>query len=216
PGGGSAAAGPERSAARITADSVLAARDLPDAEEVVRAVSTVEAELLRFLLVIPEEQLRVADQLAPEMLFSELARTLWRAMLADREVDAAARGTAEGRFERGRFLDALDDEARALAIALYASRGPIPGLGDGPDEGALDLALVDQGVDQCLLRLELDRLDEQGEYTRGELADAEQRDDADAIARSMDDERRLNEARRSLHRRIDQSSLLARTTGGRP
>jgi hypothetical protein len=166
--------------------------------------------------VIPEEQLRVTDQLTPQMFPSELARTLWRAMLADREVDAAARGTDEGRFERGRFLDSLDDEARALAIALYASRGPIPGLGDGPDEGVLDLALVDQGVDQCLLRLELDRLDEQGEYTRGELADAEQRGDADAIARSLDDERRLNEARRSLHRRIDQSSLLARTTGGRP
>jgi DNA primase len=216
PGGGSGSAGAGTSAGRITADAVLAARDLPDAEEVVRVVGTVEAALLRFLLVIPEEQVRVADQLTAEMLPSELARTLWRAMLADRAVDATARGTDEGRFERGRFLDSLDDEARALAIALYASRGPIPGLGDGPDEGALDLALVDQGVDQCLLRLELDRLDEQGEYTRGELADAEQRGDADAIARSMDDERRLNEARRSLHRRIDQSSLLARTTGGRP
>jgi len=216
PGGGSGGAGTGTSAGRITADAVLAARDLPDAEEVVRVVGTVEAALLRFLLVIPEEQLRVADQLTAEMLPSELARTLWRAMLADRAVDAIARRSDEGRFERGRFLDSLDDEARALAIALYASRGPIPGLGDGPDEGVLDLALVDQGVDQCLLRLELDRLDEQGEYTRGELADAEQRGDADAIARSMDDERRLNEARRSLHRRIDQSSLLARTTGGRP
>ena len=78
----------------------------------------------------------------------------------------------------------------------------------------MDLELVDQGVEQCLLRLELDRLDEQGAWTRGELADAELRGDADAIARLMDDERRLNEARLSLHRRIEQASLLARTTGG--
>jgi hypothetical protein len=234
------------SAGRITADAVIAARDLPDPEELVRSIGTVEAELLRLLLVVPDEQLRVADRLLPEMFPSELARGLWRAMLADREADAAVRdaaaeaaagkggaeGTAggpgaasrasaaaaggePGRFERGRFLASLDEESRALAIALYASRAPIPGVGDGPEAGSVDFDLVDQGVEQCLLRLELDRLEEQGAWTRGELADAESRGDADAISRLMDDERRLNEARLSLHRRIDQASLLARATGGR-
>jgi DNA primase len=238
PGGGREAgpgAGAETGAGRITADAVIAARDLPDPEELVRSIDLVEAELLRLLLVVPDEQLRVADRLTAEMFPSELARGLWRAMLADRESDAAARDAAAaavggvggasaalahagepGRFERGRFLAALDEESRALAIALYASRAPVPGVGDGPDVGSVDFELVDQGVDQCLLRLELDRLDERGAWTRGELADAEMRGDADAISRLMDDERRLNEARLSLHRRIEQASLLARTAGGRP
>ena len=38
---------------------------------------------------------------------------------------------------------------------------------------------------------------------------------ATAITALMEDERTLNEARRSLHRRIDDASLLARTSGGR-
>jgi hypothetical protein len=223
PTGGPAESG--AGAGRITADAVIAARDLPDPEELVRSIGTVEAELLRLLLVVPDEQLRVADRLTPDLFQSELARGLWRAMLADRETDAAVRDAASpathagepGRFERGRFLASLDEESRALAIALYASRAPIPGVGDGAEGagGSIDFDLVDQGVEQCLLRLELDRLDEQGAWTRGELADAETRGDADAISRLMDDERRLNEARLSLHRRIDQASLLARATGGR-
>ncbi len=222
PGGGQ-----DPAAGRITADAVIAARDLPDPEELLRGVDLVEAELLHLLLVVPDEQLRVADRLAPAMFSSELARGLWRAMLADREADAVVRDAAAGpagaahpgepgRFERGRFLASLDEESRALAIALYASRAPIPGMGDGGDGGTVDLELVDQGVEQCLLRLELDRLDERGAWTRGELADAELRGDADAISRLMDDERQLNEARLSLHRRIEQASLLARTAGGRP
>jgi hypothetical protein len=235
-GGGTAGPGAGTGAGRITADAVIAARDLPDPEELVRSVGHVEAELLRLLLVVPDEQLRVADRLTPEMFPSELARGLWRGILADREADAAVRDAAAasapaagsaaaawstvshagdpGRFERGRFLASLDEESRALAIALYASRAPIPGVGEG-EEGSVDLELVDHGVEQCLLRLELDGLEEQGAWTRGELADAEMRGDADAIARLMDDERRLNEARLSLHRRIEQASLLARTTGGR-
>ena len=92
---------------------------------------------------------------------------------------------------------------------------PIPGIGDTPDPGAVDVALVDHGVDQCILRLELERLEERGAYTRGELSEAELRGDATAITALMEDERTLNEARRSLHRRIDDASLLARTSGGR-
>jgi hypothetical protein len=218
-GGPGQAAGPgglpgahDTSSARITADAVLAARDLPSSDELVRSIGPVEAELLRLLLVVPDAQLRVADRLTPELLSSALARVLWQAMLADREPgpDGEPR-----RFERGRFLDALDEESRALAIALYASRAPIPGVGDTPDPGAVDVDLVDHGVDQCILRLELDRLDERGAYTRGELAEAELRGDTAAISALMEDERTLNEARRSLHRRIDDASLLARNSGGR-
>ena len=192
---------------------MLAARDLPSPDELVRSIGPVEAELLRLLLLVPDEQLRVADRLPPHLLSSALARELWGAMLADREPgpDGEPR-----RFERGRFLDALDEESRALAIALYASRAPIPGLGDSPDGGAVDVGLVDHGVDQCILRLELDRLEERGAYTRGELTEAELRGDAASIPALMEDERSLNEARRSLHRRIDDASLLARTPGGRP
>jgi DNA primase len=209
PGGQSAH---DTSSARITADTVLAARDLPSPDELVRSIGAVEAELLRLLLVVPDAQLRAADRLTPDLLSSALARVLWQAMLDER---APGPDGEPRRFERGRFLDALDEESRALAIALYASRAPIPGIGDTPDPGAVDVALVDHGVDQCILRLELERLDERGAYTRGELSEAELRGDAQAISALMEDERTLNEARRSLHRRIDEASLLARTSGGR-
>jgi hypothetical protein len=100
------------------------------------------------------------------------------------------------------MLDALDPETRALAIALYAHRGP--------DPSRLSTARLTYAIDKCLLTLEADRLEERGTWNQAEQADAERRGDADEIQRLLDEERQINEARRSLDRRIEQTHLLTR------
>ena len=82
--------GPRRgseSQTRITADAVLASPDALPVGDILRAVSPVEAELLRLLLLLPEEQLRVVDQLGPDQLPSTLARELYRAIVLARAPD---------------------------------------------------------------------------------------------------------------------------------
>ena len=65
-------------------------------------------------------------------------------------------------------------------------------------------------MDKCLLTLEADRLEEAIAYNLAEQADAERRGDISAMGRLLDQERQYNEARRSLDRRDEQTSLLAR------
>jgi hypothetical protein len=156
---------------------------------------------------VPEQQERVAETLAAQniQLPSTPARELLAAMLADRDRDREAGGT--GRFERSRFLDALDSELHGLAIALYAERGP------DPNELAGDRVRI--GVDQCLLALEADRLEEEIRFNGGELVEAQAASDSDAVARLQETQRHLFEARRSLDRRRQDTSLLASAGGHR-
>jgi len=184
---------------RITLEAVRAAREQVSPEEVVRSVSPVEAELLRLVLLVPDLQLKVADELAPDQLPSTTARELYRAIVQMRAPDDA--GLA-GPFERGRLLEALDDETRALAIALYA-RG-------GPDPAALPHERLLYAVEACLLTLEADRLEERAEYNLAAQTDAESRGDADAMARLLAQMRQIEEQRLSLDRRRDQVRLHAR------
>ncbi len=196
-GGGGAT--DDHSGARITLDAVRAAAESVSPEEVVKSITPVEVELLRLLLLVPEQQARVVELLKPPDLPSTVARELYSAIVAEFET---------GHFERGRMLDALDPETRALAIALYAHRGP--------DPSRLSQARLTYAVDKCLLTLEADRLEEQGTWNQAEQADAERRGDADEIRRLLDEERQINEARRSLDRRIEQTHLLTRpATAGR-
>jgi hypothetical protein len=143
----------------------------------------------------------VADTLRAQeaRLPSTPARELLAAMLADREHDREAGGT--GRFERGRFLDSLPPELHGLAVALYAERGP--------DPAELEDARVRIGVDQCLLAMEADRIEEEIRFNAGELTEAQAAADSAAVARLLETQRNLNEARRSLDRRRQETSLLA-------
>ncbi len=147
------------------------------------------------------------DVLKPDELPSTVARELYRAMLADRRAGAAAAGDPDGpgRFERGRFLEALDPETRALAIGLYAL--------EKPDPRNLAQQRVIYNLDKCLLTLEADRLEERSDWNQAEQADAELRDDTEAMARILTEERQINEARRSLDRRIEQTHLLTDRRG---
>jgi DNA primase len=190
-GGGGAS--DDHSGARITLDAVRAAAESISPEEVVKSITPVEVELLRLLLLVPEQQARVVEVLKPADLPSTVARELYSAIVVEFET---------GQFERGRMLDALDPETRALAIALYAHHGP--------DPSRLSEARLTYAIDKCLLTLEADRLEERGTWNQAEQADAERRGDAEAIRRLLDEERQINEARRSLDRRIEQTHLLTR------
>ena len=205
--GGSFGAGPGAGESRISAASVLSSPDAFDPKAVLRAIDPVERDILRFLLSVPETLEATAERLAPADLPSQPARELWAAMLATREDPPY---TTERVFARL----AADAETQALLVALLERRDA------GTDAGTTDLRVASQGIEQCLLRLELDRLEEATRWTRVELGEAERTNDRPAIERLMIQEQQHNETRKSLQRRMEQASLLsrpaaARTAGGR-
>ena len=186
---------------RFSADAIMSAPDAIDTRAELRALTLEETRLLRLLLLVPEQQERVADTLRAQRssLPSTPARELFAAMIADRETDRAAGGP--GRFERGRFLDSLPAELHGLAIALYAERGP------DPNELAGDRVRI--GVDQCLLALEAEQLKAQMEYISAEIIEADSAGDLVAKAQLLETNRNLYEALKSLGRRRQESSLMA-------
>jgi len=192
---------------RFTADAIISAPDSIDVKGELKSVSLDERKLLRLLLLVPEQQERVAETLKTEgmQLPSTPARELLAAMLADRECDREAGGT--GRFERMRFLEALPLELHGLAVALYAERGP--------DPNDLTADRVRIGVDQCLLTLEADRLEQEIAFNSSEQKEAEAAGDSQEVLRLAAIQRNLNEARRSLDRRREDTSLLASAGGHR-
>jgi DNA primase len=195
------------SSGRFTADAIISAPDSIDTKGELKSVSLDERKLLRLLLLCPDQQERVADTLKAEgaQLPSTPARELLAAMLADRELDREAGGS--GSFERMRFLEALPLELHGLAIALYAERGP------DPNDLAADRVRI--GVDQCLLALEADRLEQEIAFNSGEQKEAEAAGDSQEVLRLAAIQRNLNEARRSLDRRREDTSLLASSGGHR-
>jgi hypothetical protein len=184
----------------------MSAPDTIDTKAELKSLTRDEARLLRLLLLVPEQQERVAATLAAQgaRLPSTPARELLTAMLVDRDVDRDAGGM--GDFKRMRFLEALPPELHSLAIALYADRGP-------NDPTTLDTDHVRNGVDQCLLALEADRLEDEIRFNAGELMEAQAAVDPQTIARLLEAQRSLYEARNSLDRRREAVSNLT-TAGG--
>ncbi|HEY6056846.1 MAG TPA: hypothetical protein VIV06_02390, partial [Candidatus Limnocylindrales bacterium] len=189
---------------RITAASVTSAPDALPVGEILRAITPVEAELLRLLLIVPSDQPRVLDELGPDRLPSQLARELFRALVLAREPDE--RGIRPV-FDRERFLAGLDAETALLAQALYARLGP--------DPNDLSSERLGYEVESLLIKLESDALAERDVYLDAELADAERRGDREAARLLLDQQVRLHEERRSLDRRRDQTHLLARPVASR-
>jgi DNA primase len=189
-------AGPRRgseSQSRITADAVLASPDALPVGDILRAVSPVEAELLRLLLLLPDQQLRVVDELGPDQLPSTLARELYRAIVLGRAPDDHG---VHPEFDIVAFVNGLEDgETRSLAQAVIATRRPDP----DPRE-----------VNGLLLELEQLQLRARSDYNESALSEAERAGDRDAIERLELERRQINEMRRSLDRRRDQTRLLAR------
>jgi DNA primase len=192
------------SQSRITAEAVVAAADALPVDEILRGVGPEEADLLRLMLFVSELQPRVLDELRSEDLTSTVARELYRAIAAQRDPGADGRRPP---FDRTGLLAGLDDETRALALALYAK--------DGPNPADLPADRQQYAVDKVLIELEAERLEDLASHTRSEMADAERTGDRDAIARLDAVERDINDRRRSLDRRRDQTRLLARPVAGR-
>jgi DNA primase len=214
PDGGRGAGGPGARGSgagdggRISVDAVMASPDAFDPRAILRSITPVERELLRFLLLAPELQAATAERLAPADLPSTPARELWAATLA---VRAAGPYTSELVYAR------LDAETQALMAALLGGTGS---AALGRTTGRPDAGLAEQGIEQCLLRLELERLEERDRFSRIELAEAERAGDRATVDRFMTEISHHNESRRALHRRLEQASLLAkpvaRPAGGRP
>ncbi len=201
-----AAVGPGRhpggeAATRITADAVLASPDALPIGDILRAVTPVEAELLRLLLLVPDQQLRVVDELGPDQLPSTLARELYRAMVLQRAPNDQG---VHAPFDSAALLLVVDDETASLARALYAKPGPDP-------RTLTDRQLAYEVV-RLLIALEDDLLRERSDYNEAATAEAERADDAEAIERLTLERRQINEARRSLDRRLDETRMLARPT----
>ncbi len=187
-----------RGESRITADAVRSSPDALPVHDILRAITPVESELLRLLLLVPDEQLRVVDELGPDQLPSTVARELFRALVLQRAPNDQG---IHPPFRWEELLQGLDDETAALARALVAK--------PGPDPRGLDASQLDYEVSRLQLELEHDVLHERSDYNEAAQGEAERAGDREAIARLMLERRQINEARLSLDRRRDQTRLLA-------
>ena len=183
---------------RMSADAVLSSPDALPIHDILRAITPVESELLRLLLLVPDEQLRVVDELGPDQLPSTVARELFRAIVLQRAPNDEG---VHPPFDGAAMLLSLDDETAALARALYAK--------PGPDARGLDAAHLDYEITRLLLELEDDQLRERSDYNEAAQGEAERAGDRESIDRLMLERRQINEARRSLDRRRVQTRLLA-------
>ncbi len=191
--------GPERGAGtdRYRAEDLVASPEALPIGDILRAVTPVEAELLRLLLMLPDQQLRVAEELGPDQLPSTLARELYRAIVLQRAPDDHG---VHPPFDRAALFLVLDDETRSLAQAVLAQDRPAPEARE---------------IDRLLLDLEDDRVRERSDYNESALAEAERAGDKASIDRLLAERRLINDTRRSIDRRREDTRLLARPVAGR-
>ena len=192
-----AAVGPGRrdGTSRITADAVLASPDALPIDDILRAVTPVEAELLRLLLLVPDQQIRVAEQLGPDQLPSTLARELYRAIVLAREPDDHG---VHPPFDTVAFMAGLaDGEVRSLAQAVLAVQKPLPEARE---------------VQRLLIDIEGARLRDHIDFLEASLMEAERERDRTAIDRLQLELKLAIESRRSIDRRREDTRLLARPT----
>ena len=186
---------------RFTAAAVTSAPDALPVTEILRGVSRTEQELLRLVLLVPEAHDALLDGLGPDRLPSQVARELFRAVVLARTRDDHG---VRPPFVLSAILDGLDEESRALGQALVSRPGPNP-----RDLG--DRALAYE-VERLILELDDAEWHERSGYNRDAMAEAEREGDTGDYERLMLERRLLNEQRRSLDRRRDQTRLLSRPT----
>ena len=184
---------------RITADAVIGAADALPVDRILAAITPVEEELLRLILLVPDQQLRASDEIGPDQLPSTPARELFRAIIVGR---AANDQGIHPPFSMSALMDGLDDEIRALAQAILAR--------PSPDLARISAERIAYAVDRCLLRLERIRLDERADWVGAELLAAESRGERDTVTRLIDLQRQTNESRRAIDRQIEQATVLVR------
>jgi hypothetical protein len=185
---------------RFSAAAVVRAADALPVNDILRGVSRTEQELLRLVLLVPEAHDTILDGLGPDRLPSQVARELYRAVVFARQrSDEGIRPP----FVLSEVLDRLDEESRALGQALVSRPGPNP------------RELSDRGlayeIERLMLELDDDDWQARSAWNRDAMGEAERERDAQEIDRLTHERRLLNEQRRSLDRRRDQTRLLART-----
>jgi DNA primase len=184
---------------RFSAAAVTQAPDALPVTEILRSVTRTEQELLRLVLLVPESHDIVLDGVGPDRLPSQVARELFRAVVLARAPDD--RGVRPP-FSLSAILDSLDDESRALGQALISRPGPDP-----RDLGDRSLAYE---IERLVIELDDADWQERSGWNRDLTAEAEREGDAATVDRLMLERRLLNEQRRSLDKRRDQTRLLAR------
>jgi DNA primase catalytic core len=189
---------------RINAEAIVSAADSLPIAEILRGVLPQEAEFLRLLLLVPEVQLRAVDVVGPDQLPSTVARELFRAVVLAREPnDEGVRPP----FSLTAIVQGLDPETAALAQAVIARRDPNPRELSEPE--------LAYELDRLTIDLEERSLDERADYIASALAEAEQSADRESIDQLLRESQLMNEQRKSLHRRRDQTRLLTRPTAVR-
>ncbi|HEX2755075.1 MAG TPA: toprim domain-containing protein, partial [Candidatus Limnocylindrales bacterium] len=185
---------------RITADAVIGAADALPVDRILQAITPVEEELLRLILLVPDQQLRASDEIGPDQLPSTPARELFRAIIVQRAPDDHG---VNPPFSMSALVAGLDDEIRALAQAILAR--------PSPDLAHISAERIAYAVDRCLLRLERIRLDERADWVGAEILAAESRGERESVTRLVDLQRQTNESRRAIDRQIEQATVLVRT-----
>jgi len=184
---------------RITADAVIGAADALPVDRILAAITPVEEELLRLILLVPDQQLRAGDEIGPDQLPSTPARELFRAIVLQRAPNDQG---VHPPFSMSTLIAGLDDETRALAQAILAR--------PSPDVAGVGSERITYAVERCLLRLERLRLDERADWVGAEILAAEGRGERDAVTRLLDLQRQNNESRRAVDRQIEQATVLVR------
>jgi DNA primase len=182
---------------RINAESVIGSADALPVTDILRGVLPQEAELLRLLLLVPEAQLRIVDAIGPDQLPSTVARELFRAVVLAREPDDAG---VHPPFSLTALIQGLDPETAALAQAVLARRDPNP-----RDLSEADLTYE---IERLTIDLEERALDERSEYLQSALTEAEQAGDRPTVDRLVRESQGMNDQRKSLHLRRDQTRLI--------
>ncbi len=181
----------------FSADAVISSADSLPVGDILRGVLPQEAELLRLILLVPEIQLKVVDEIGPDQLPSTVARELFKAVVFAREPNDEG---VHPPFSLTGLVQSLDPETAALAQAVLARRDPNP-----RELTQADLAYE---IERLTIDLEERALDERSEYLQSALAEAEQTGDRDSVDRLSLEGQAMNDQRRSLHRRRDQTKLI--------
>jgi DNA primase len=185
---------------RFSAAAVIQAADALPVNDILRGVSRTEQELLRLVLLVPETHDAVLDGLGPDRLPSQVARELYRAIVFARERnDHGVRPP----YALADILDGLDEESRALGQALVSRPGPNP--------RELSDHSLSYEIERLILELDDADWQDRSAWNRDAMSEAERDDDRESIERLSLERRLLNEQRRSLDRRRDQTRLLARS-----
>ncbi|HEX5826169.1 MAG TPA: DNA primase [Candidatus Limnocylindrales bacterium] len=185
---------------RFSAAAVVNSVDALPVNDILRGVSRTEQELLRLVLLVPETHDAVLDGLGPDRLPSQVARELYRALVLARERNEQG---VRPPYVVTEILDRLDDETRALGQALLSRPGPTP--------RQLSERSLAYEIERLILELDDADWQERSAWNRDAMGEAERDHDRDAIDRLTLERRLLNEQRRSLDRRRDQTRLLSRT-----